>query len=243
LTEQGTEIATEVAKELAKQLPLKEALTPPARQTGQLLEDIVKTIQLALAPFQLAGALQDRLRRFIDRSVRAVPEEHRVSPPPQILGPVIEAIRYEPPDTELDQMFSELLSASMDETRLKDAHPAFPSMVRSLSSDEARLLKSIVRTPVRQITRSKLDRDRHLFEPPIFEGLQVPADLTYPGNFRVYLEHLKQLGLIELSVTKAPEPIMAEDTAAGVVNQIGTRNFGEHVLTQWGQQFMRAVTG
>jgi hypothetical protein len=167
--------------------------------------------------------------------VRAIPEDRRVSPPPQILGPVIEAIRYEPPDTELDQMFSELLSASMDEARLKDAHPAFSSIIRSLSSDEARLLKSIVKDPVRQITRSDFDRDKNLFKPAIFEGMQVPADLAYPGNCRIYLEHLTQLGLIEFSVTKAPEPIMEE----GI--QIAVRNFGEHVLSQWGQQFIRAV--
>jgi hypothetical protein len=241
--EPGTEITTEFAKELAKQLPVKEALTASARQTGQLLEDIVKTIQLALAPLQFTGALPDRLRNFIDRSVRAVPEERRVSPPPQILGPVIEAIRYEPPDSELDQMFSELLSASMDETRLKDAHPAFPSMVRSLSSDEARLLKSILTSgPVRVVTRSKLNRDKNLFEPAIFEALQVPASLAYPGNCRIYLEHLKQLGLIDFSATRAPEPIMEEDKTAGVTNQVGVRNHGEHVLSEWGRQFMRAVT-
>jgi hypothetical protein len=53
---------------------------PPARQVGQVLTDIVKTIQLALAPFQFLGASQDRLRAFIDRSVRRVP--NRVSPAP-----------------------------------------------------------------------------------------------------------------------------------------------------------------
>src|SRR6516164_6562479 len=114
MVEQRTEIATSVAMELAKQLPLKEALSPAARQVGQLLEDLTKTIQFALVAIQLAGALQDRVRHFIDRSVRKVPKERRGPPPPRILGPVIEAIRYEPPDPELDRMFSQLLSASMD---------------------------------------------------------------------------------------------------------------------------------
>jgi hypothetical protein len=231
------ELVSEFAKELAHQLPIKEALAPPARQTGQILEDIVKTIQLALVPFQLARALQDRLRAFIDGSVRRVPEPQRVSPAPQILGPVIEAIRYEPSGTELDHMFAELLSASMDQSRLKDAHPAFPSIIRALSSDEAKLLKSLAtNNPVRQISSSKLDRVRNLFEPMIIEALQVPADLDYPGNARIYLEHLRQLGLVEISVTRAPEAIMEE----GI--QVAVRNFAEHQLSLWGIQFMRAVT-
>jgi hypothetical protein len=112
MTDPGTDLTTEFAKELAKQFPIKEAFSAPAEQTGQILQDIVKTIQLALVPFQVAGALQDRLRGFIDRSVRAVPEKNRVSPPPQLLGPIIESIRYEPEGTALDEMFSKLLSAA-----------------------------------------------------------------------------------------------------------------------------------
>jgi len=244
MVEQRTEIATSVAMELAKQLPLKEALSPPARQAGQILEDFIKTISLVLAPIQLLGALQDRLRHFIDRSIREVPEERRVSPPPQILGPVLEAIRYEPPDTDLDQMFSELLSASMDESRLKDAHPAFPSIIRALSSDEAKLLKSIVTSPVRQTTRSPFDVNKNLFEPAILEDLQgVPANLlAYPGNCRVYLEHLRQLGLIDFDATRTPKPERILETEAGATYQIGVRNFGEYVLSEWGRLFMRAVT-
>jgi hypothetical protein len=169
-----TEVATEFAKELAKQLPVKEAFAAPARQTGQILEDIVKTIQLALVPFQLAGALQDRLRSFIDRSVRAVPEERRISPPPQILGPIIEGIRYEPEGTPVDEMFSQLLSTSMDQERLKDGHPAFASLVRAISADEARILRALANKPITQVTTHKLDRAKNLFEPAEFEVLEVP---------------------------------------------------------------------
>ena len=65
---------TAFAEELAKQLPVKavyrDAVKPAAKQAGQLAQDLVKTIQLALAPLQFAGAYQDRLRGFIDRSVR-----------------------------------------------------------------------------------------------------------------------------------------------------------------------------
>ena len=83
-----TDPTTEFAKELARQLPVKSiydhAAAPAAKQTGQLLQDMIKALQLALAPIQLMGALQDRYRRFLDKSVRAVPTERRVSPAPQI---------------------------------------------------------------------------------------------------------------------------------------------------------------
>src|SRR5262252_5750093 len=129
-----TDPVGEFAKELAKQFPVKavydDVVAPPARQAGQVLTDIVKTIQLALAPLQFAGAYQDRLRAFIDKSIRRVLEQKRVSPAPQILGPIIEGIRYEPEDTPIDEMFSQLLSSALDADRVNEAHPAFPAIVR-----------------------------------------------------------------------------------------------------------------
>src|SRR5581483_10409542 len=137
------EPVTEFAKELAKQLPVKsiydDALAPAAKQAGQLAADIVKVIQLALAPFQVLAAYQDRLRNFLDKAVRRIPDSNRVSPAPQILGPIIEGIRYEPEGTPVDEMFSQLLSRSMDKERMDEAHPAYPILIRQLSSDEAKI--------------------------------------------------------------------------------------------------------
>jgi hypothetical protein len=110
-------------------------------------------------------------------------------------------------------------------------------LVRALSADEARILQSLAHKPIRQVTTSKLDRMRNLFEPSVFEAFDVPDGLAFPSNSRIYLEHLHQLGLIEVSVTRSPESIMA----SGV--QVGVRNFGEHQLSLWGQQFIRACLG
>lgn len=108
----------EFAKELVKQLPVKSIYkdvgSPAAKQAGQFGEDLFKVLQLALAPIQYFAALQDRYRRFLDASVRRVPEERRIAPAPQILGPVLEGIRYEPEESPIEEMFSQLLSRSMD---------------------------------------------------------------------------------------------------------------------------------
>ncbi len=237
MSDQGTELTTEFAKELAKQIPIRDALAAPARQTGQILEDIVKTIQLALVPFQLGGALQDRLRGFIDRSVRAVPEGNRVSPAPQILGPIIEGIRYEPADTPIDEMFSRLLSCSMNIAQLNDAHPAFPQIIKQISADEAILLSKLADGAFSQVAHAEIDRARNLFRPGVIESEGIPRDgLKFPDNARLYIEHLNQLGLVEFSTTRSPEATMTGG------QQTGSRTFGEHQLSRWGRQFVRACT-
>jgi hypothetical protein len=97
------DLASAVAAELVKQAPIKEVyqdgLAPAVRETGSALADFVKTLRLALAPLQFTAALQDRYVNFLNSSVRQIPEDRRILPAPQILGPVLEAIKYEPEDT------------------------------------------------------------------------------------------------------------------------------------------------
>jgi hypothetical protein len=103
---------------------VRDAGAPAAKQVGQLAADIVKVVQLACAPVQYLGALQDRYRAFWTTRYVGYRSTARITPPAQILGPILERIRYEPADTPIDHMFSELLSRSMDSKRANEAHPA-----------------------------------------------------------------------------------------------------------------------
>ena len=179
------QLAEAFAKEVAKQLPVKEALTPAVAPTGQLMADLVKTIQLALAPLQFAAAYQDRLRNFIDASVRRVSPANRVSPAPQILGPIIEGIRYEPEGTPIDQMFSELLSRSMDAEHLNEAHPAYPFLIKQLSADEARILRSLRGASFPFVYTVDFDSKTKLFGHRKIEIDELPRnDLAFPIKWR-----------------------------------------------------------
>lgn len=240
---------SEFAKELARQLPVKavydDALAPPARQAGQLATDIVKTIQLALAPLQFLAAYQDRLRGFIDKSVRRVPEEKRVSPAPQILGPIIEGIRYEPEDTPIDEMFSQLLTCSIDADRVNEAHPAFAAIIRQLVSDEARILARLADGPRTQIWTRDWDTERRLFGPSSIEIDDLPRDdLRFGENVPLYIDHLSQLGLAGIFQEGNQVPIMGPrpGTSPPIQMQVGVRAHCQYRLTPWGQRFIQACS-
>src|SRR5262249_16188004 len=214
-------VEEEFAKELAKQLPVKaiykDAGAPAAKQAGQLFEDLVKALQLALAPVQLLGAWQDRFRRFLDTAVRRVPEANRISPSPQIIGPVLEGIRYEEEDTAIDAMFSQLLSASMDSERVNDAHPSFPLVVRQLSSDEAKLLNAIYLSPkpLRLVQTFRLAGGLSMPDATEVDELASTSRLIFPLNVPIYREHLERLGLLRYSVERPMEPIRASNVQTG----------------------------
>jgi len=230
----------EFAKEIAKQLPVKaaykDAIRPAARQTGEMAEDIIKAVRLALFPIQLAAMAQDRFRRFVRHAVDRVPVENRVTPPAQIVGPVLEAIRYEPEGTAIEEMFSELLSTSMHEDKIKDAHPAIALIIKQLSSDEAKILQAIASPPrlLQLVLRFEFRGDG--LATNSVERTEIPTEgLVFPENAEMYRDRLERLGLIRFDAFKSMEPIVDGDG-----QQTGGYNFFVIKFTEFGLTFMRA---
>ena len=182
-----TDPAEKAIEEIIKRLPVKQVyddgLSGATKQVGHSLTDVAKSIRLALFPFQFLAAIQDRVEKFIDRAIRRVPEEQRISPAPQVIGPVLEGIRYEPEGTPIDEMFSQLLSRAMDSKRVNEAHPAYPVLIRQLSEDEAKILNSLDHQQFDYV----FTRDYNV-STALFSGMKVEVDdlpkggLTFPEN-------------------------------------------------------------
>jgi hypothetical protein len=240
--------AVTIATEIAKQIPVRDiyedAMQPGAKAAGSIVEDLAKTLHLVLAPFQLTAALQDRFREFVNRSIRSVPEKDRIAPPPQILGPVLEGIRYEPEGTAIDEMFQQLLSSSMHTDKVHDAHPAFPLLIKQISADEAKLLNAMWELhknggAIKQQFTQRLDAKLNRFFDTLIEVDEIPRDLLqYPHNSEFYGQHLYALGLTAFYDSANQEPLYANGRSQA---QTGVRVFKEMRFTDLGLKFMRAV--
>lgn len=237
---------SEIVKEIARCLPIKEAYTdsvkPSAIEIGNIASDLLKVIQLALAPVQLIAAVQDRYRNFLDQSVRRVPQDQRIAPAPQILGPVLEGIRYEPEGTSIDEMFSQLLSRAIDSKRVDEAHPSFPLLIKQLSRDEAVILSKLKEQTYEYVYTSTLDQESNRFVRDSTEVDEFPSHiLQYPQNLPFYMNHLSSLGLAGIYDYKNQEAIYAERDGNRV--QTGTKVFCRYLLTDIGRRFANACTG
>jgi Abortive infection alpha len=231
----------DIVKAIAKQLPIKaaynDAIKPAAKQVGELAEDVLKALRLALFPIALAAGLQGRFQRFVKKAVARVPEKRRVSPAPQIVGPVLEGVRYETEDSTIDQMFSKLLSTSMDIEQLKDAHPSYPMIIKQLSGDEAKILNSMFVSGQHPkfIQRFELKEDGLAVTSTEENELPVTG-LNFPENLPMYTDRLQRLGLIQLHAEKPMEPIHVGG------RQTGGKNFYVWKFTETGESFMRACS-
>lgn len=231
----------DVVKAIAKQLPVKavynDAVKPAAKQIGQFAEELLKTLRLALFPVTLAAGAFDRFDRFVKRSVAQVPEKKRVAPAPQILGPVLEGVRYEPEGTPIDEMFAALLSTAMDSDRLKDAHPSFPSIIKQLSSDEAKLLEAMYKAaePPKLVQIFEL-RPNGIAVTRTERSELTAEGLVFPENLEMYTSRLQSLGLIQAHAERGLEPIYEGE------RQTGGRNFFVFKFSDFGSAFMRACS-
>ncbi len=175
--------------------------------------DIAKTIRLLLFPFQLTGALQDRLERHIDRSIRQVPEERRIEPVESVAYPIVEKLRFQPEHDPITELYIQLLSRAMDRERVGEAHPAFFSVITQMAPDEliflhdfARRDETLIMSPVgqkvypnpawRKARLDKSDLSADIRKEVEEETFRYEA-LSQPELFPVYQEHLQHLGLIE----------------------------------------------
>lgn len=78
MTKDAVDAEVELAKAIIESIPIQEiyrdSVKEPAKELGGIAADILKTIRLVLAPIQLTAAVQERFKKFLDESIRRVPE-------------------------------------------------------------------------------------------------------------------------------------------------------------------------
>lgn len=210
-----------------------DAISKPAKQVGELTEDIVKTVRLALFPFQIGAAIQDKLDRTSGRVFDKVPPERRINPQLQIVGPIYDKIKYMEDNTILYEMFKELLARSIDSERIAEAHPSFIHIIAQLSHDEAIILLELKKSDFEVVDTLDLERDNHWVNRKI-ERTTIPKDkLLFKDKFEMYYSHLSSLSLVEW-------PVFKQDPTREGDRQTGTRRYSKMILTEFGKFFVNA---
>lgn len=216
------ELKAEVSADLSKVAEdfYTEAVKDSLKEVSKIGVDAAKTVRLALLPLQLAAAYQDRVARWIDKAIRAVPEPQRVAPIQSLALPIIEKLKYFDDGELLGNMYSDLLSRTFDRDRAGEAHPAFVNLIAQLSPDEAKLLNILCSetgkvyfglsaqnwTMSFDLIAAELEQCGFPGEPKQWlpQFAVDPQDLTYPGYLQMYVDHLQSLGLVKYN--NSPDP-------------------------------------
>lgn len=98
------------------------------------------------AKFRRAADLE-KFKETLEVKIQDVPPEKIIEPKLSIIGPIMESAKYYYEETELRELFANLLASSIESTKAKNLHPSFPQIIQNLSSEDAIFLKDISERP------------------------------------------------------------------------------------------------
>jgi len=131
---------------LAKAIPVyDDAVQPAAKEVGKALGTVAKTVNIALAPIKVLVWGYEQIENFVNEKVsdklKNTPEARITTPPPEVVGPALESLKFTGHNEDLRNLFANLIANSMDSATLKHAHPGFVEIIKNISSEEAKILK------------------------------------------------------------------------------------------------------
>lgn len=211
-----------------------DLLSGTAKEVGKFGADVAKTARLILAPLQVTAALQDRFVAMVQRIRGRVPENRQIEPPAEVVGPVLEHMRYVDESSALWSMYEEVLTKAVDKDHNASIHPSFTHLISQLSRDEAWILYRLRDRPFNVVDEMDLDKKEDRFHNRVIISSELPKDELYLSD-RVELlySHLESLSLVTWLV-EHQMPIFT----SGV--QIGVRRGSKMVLTDFGRLFVSA---
>jgi len=246
---------------LVSAIPIyQDTLQPAAKQIGNSLETVTKTVNIALAPIKILVWGYEKIEDFITKSVserlKDVPTENITSPPTAIAGPAVEALRFTGDDINLRELYANLLASSMDISTQDLVHPGYVEIIKNLSSDEALLLqifKNRIIYPIININSELSEGRGSVLEYACFSHFDKLVNLKRPDLIPTYLDNISRLGLTEipydlyLTAENTYEPLETDISLNIIKNKIERQNnkmvFDRKIirLTNFGKQFVENV--
>ena len=126
----------------------RDMLQPAARELGDGLATVAKSVKIALAPLKAGVWGYEQIEDWLSVRVTRILADRKVlepEPPPlSIAGPLVLQMAFAKDEPDLKEMYASLLASAMDPDN-SSAHPSFVSIIQQLSPDEAKILKYISR--------------------------------------------------------------------------------------------------
>lgn len=177
---------------------------PGVSQVGKALSTIIGLGNTILWPVQLLNdrarvALEANLERYRQK-LAEIPQERIVEVPPEIGVPIAEKFSYVR-DSELKELYVNLLAKASDLATQSQAHPSFVNVINNMSPDEGALLKQLKRSRGHPFVFARLINPNNGHYKEIVE-MQFPVapdiKLAFHENLGAYMSNLEGLGLITI---------------------------------------------
>ena len=246
---------------LAKAVPVyQDAVQPAAKEIGKSLATVTKTVNIALAPIKALvwgyEKIEDYLTKRVSEKLSDIAEQDIKTPPTNIAGPAVEALKYTGHNENLRELYASLLAMSMNKNTSDKAHPSFVEVIKNLSTSEALILQQFIGKDIfpkvdiqETVEDGKGDINRFI-NFTLFHRVDTRINVN---NIPTFIDNLQRLGVVEvlrdeyLSDEKKYEALKNDSSITSLVQSIESRgnivNFRKGVirLTSFGKDFVKSV--
>lgn len=184
----------------------QDAVQPAAQEVGKGLHLVAKAVNSALVPVEAFVWGVDQIREFVHKRVAKklenVPPEEIQPPKPHVGVPTIDALRYTGSESDLADLYANLLATSMDRVTAYSAHPGFVDIIKNMCPDEARIMRYLAANPryplldIKVVTPSDesfIVAHRHV------SLLGIDSQCEHPPLASNYIDNLERLGLVHVN--------------------------------------------
>jgi len=223
-------------------LAYNDALQPLAKETGKALGTVGKLVNIALKPLEGAVWGYSKIEDYVIEKVstihekRGVNPEDIITPDPDVAVPAIEAMRY----TKLKEQYAGLIASSMSKKTANDVHPAFVEILKQLSSDEAKIIESLIpnKGPLPVIFLKTAHGGGETWHGLYYGDKKLRAKCDFCENMERYINNLCRLGILELT---RDSYIVKEDRYDFLLSLPEVKKHLGHDETKWKERYAKGL--
>lgn len=189
-------------------------------------------------------------KESIAQKVSTIPEENLQDPPLSIVGPALEASKYYIEEEVLREMFSSLISSSMNSDRNDAVHTSFIELIKQLNTHDADILikiknRSLKPTSLYPIMKMKHNNENSSFKIIFPLIVLFEDDISFLKN-TPSINNLERLGVLKttfgtfLNDDNAYDFIRNHNQVQSVIDKNPTFSLdkGSLSLTDYGENFI-----
>lgn len=129
----------------------KNMLEPASKNVGGALGTFTGFFaNVVMYPLKCLNAKFEQKAIAFERKMQErynnIPEKNRTDAPVNILGPVLESLKYNIDEEYMQELFANLLTDCMDKTKQGKVHPKYVNVISSMNEMDAKIFQYLYRT-------------------------------------------------------------------------------------------------
>lgn len=141
----------------------------------------------------------NEFKKNIESNLKDIPDENLKEPNISLLGPAIEASKFYIDEKVIRNLFSNLISSSMDNRKNEDIHHSFVEIIKQMSGDDAILFEHLSKKEIIPAVTYKAVRNSKGDSITLSDGVIKDSPLSYRDT-EMSLVNLKRVGLINIDI-------------------------------------------